>query len=146
MDRKSFIRTCGAFALGAPAIVPLLQGCASGSRSAAATLDGNILTLVKTAFVDHNGAGDGTHPFVLVKVGSMNRPICVYRNGPDAFTALSTVCTHQGCEVRPNKEYLACPCHGSEYSTTGQVLQGPAELNLKSYPVSSDDGNVYIHL
>lgn len=146
MDRKSFIRTCGIVALGAPAVVPLLQGCAAGTRYAAATLDGKILALAKSEFGAVNGAGNGTRAFVLVKVDFQNRPICIYRNGPDSFTALSTLCTHQGCEVRPNTEYLACPCHGSEFSTTGQVLQGPAEFSLKSFPVTSDDETVYIHV
>lgn len=146
MDRKSFLRTCAAIALGGTAIVPVLQGCAAGIHYAAAKVDGAIVTLARSEFIDIDGSGTDTHPFVLVKVPSQHRPICVYRKGPDAFTALSTVCTHQGCEVRPNKEYLACPCHGSEFSTTGEVLHGPAELSLRSYPVTLDNENVYIHL
>jgi len=48
------------------------------------------------------------------------------------------VCTHLGCVPLGNKpgdprgEYggYFCPCHGSQYDTSGRIRKGPAPLNL----------------
>ena len=48
------------------------------------------------------------------------------------------VCTHLGCiplgtkEGEPRGEYGGwfCPCHGSQYDTSGRIRKGPAPLNL----------------
>jgi Rieske Fe-S protein len=64
---------------------------------------------------------------------------------PDAnYRALSAVCTHQGCEVRPSTGGLQCPCHGSAYSLEGAVLRGPAKEPLPVYPVHVADGRITI--
>jgi len=56
------------------------------------------------------------------------------------FIALSNICTHQGCVVSYDSEEnkLPCPCHGSVYSTSGSVLQGPADAPLKKYELSQE--------
>jgi ubiquinol-cytochrome c reductase iron-sulfur subunit len=48
------------------------------------------------------------------------------------------VCTHLGCVPLGNKpgdpkgEYGGwfCPCHGSQYDTSGRIRKGPAPKNL----------------
>jgi ubiquinol-cytochrome c reductase iron-sulfur subunit len=54
------------------------------------------------------------------------------------------ICTHLGCIPLGNKPtdmrgdwggYL-CPCHGSQYDTSGRVRHGPAPLNLAIPPYS----------
>lgn len=59
-------------------------------------------------------------------------------NTGNGFIALSSVCTHQGCQVTYDHgaENLPCPCHGSIFSTTGSVLNGPASSPLKKYDVT----------
>jgi len=61
-------------------------------------------------------------------------------NTGDEFIALSNICTHQGCMVSydPASNNLPCPCHGSVYSTSGSVLQGPADAPLKKYELSQE--------
>ena len=61
-------------------------------------------------------------------------------NTGDGFIALSSICTHEGCSVSYSSEdnNLPCPCHGSVYSTTGSVLEGPAENPLKKYELSQE--------
>jgi cytochrome b6-f complex iron-sulfur subunit len=64
------------------------------------------------------------------------------------IVALSSICTHQGCTVgyNPATGDLECPCHGSVFSLTGSVINGPANTPLHSYPVSVDGKIVTITL
>ncbi|WP_158825455.1 ubiquinol-cytochrome c reductase iron-sulfur subunit [Mucilaginibacter lacusdianchii] len=59
-------------------------------------------------------------------------------NTADAFTAVQVACTHQGTAVNYNNAQgkFICPNHGSQFSTTGAVLLGPATTALKKYTVT----------
>lgn len=53
------------------------------------------------------------------------------------------VCTHLGCVPRGNEgryDGWSCPCHGSQYDSSGRVRQGPAPKNLEvpAYAFVSD--------
>ncbi len=69
-------------------------------------------------------------------------------NTGEAFIALSSVCTHQGCQVTYNhgNGNLPCPCHGSLFSTSGSVLNGPATSALKKYNVTREGDVLTIDL
>ena len=62
------------------------------------------------------------------------------------FYAFSSVCTHQGCQVRTvTEDKITCPCHSSQFSTTsGEVLTGPATEPLPGYSVTESDGELTI--
>ena len=64
-------------------------------------------------------------------------------NTGTGFIALSSICTHQGCTVAytPSTGTIQCGCHGSQFATTGSVINGPATLPLQSHPVTKA-GNV----
>jgi cytochrome b6-f complex iron-sulfur subunit len=64
--------------------------------------------------------------------------VIVINTGGGKYSALSAICTHQGCTVGFNSSAgkVQCPCHGSVYSTSGSVLNGPATVALQSYAVS----------
>ena len=68
----------------------------------------------------------------LVQAGGTNA--LVARTAQDTFVALTAVCTHEGCTVSgfQNQAYV-CPCHGSKFSTSGSVLQGPAAAPLRQF-------------
>lgn len=63
--------------------------------------------------------------------------IIVINLGTDGFVALSSKCTHQGCTVSYSaaNSNLPCPCHGSVFSVSGSVVNGPAQSPLRKYEV-----------
>ncbi len=65
------------------------------------------------------------------------------RTSQTSVACFSTVCTHEGCTVKPDGKELACPCHGSTFeATTGKVLGGPAPTPLPAIAVRVVDGQV----
>jgi cytochrome b6-f complex iron-sulfur subunit len=55
-----------------------------------------------------------------------------------AFSAVQVACTHQGTSINYNNAQgkFICPNHGSQFSTSGSVLLGPATTALKAYNVA----------
>jgi Rieske Fe-S protein len=55
-------------------------------------------------------------------------PLAVHRDHNGRLHARSAVCTHLGCLVHWNQveESWDCPCHGSRFAPTGEVLTAPA--------------------
>jgi glycine/D-amino acid oxidase-like deaminating enzyme/nitrite reductase/ring-hydroxylating ferredoxin subunit len=67
--------------------------------------------------------------------------VAAYR-GPDGVMSLrSATCTHMGCLVAWNdaERTWDCPCHGSRFTTEGDVISGPAEKPLAE--VSTDEAS-----
>lgn len=58
-----------------------------------------------------------------------------YRDKEGTMYIVDTTCTHVGCEVGWNEAERTwdCPCHGSRFSYTGDVIEGPAEKPLQQY-------------
>lgn len=56
-----------------------------------------------------------------------------YKDKEGVLHVVDTTCTHMGCETEWNEAERSwdCPCHGSRFSYTGKVLEGPAEKPLK---------------
>lgn len=59
--------------------------------------------------------------------------VAVYRDEAGAVHEMSALCTHLQCVIRWNSEEKSwdCPCHGSRFGPTGEVLTGPAIYPLK---------------
>jgi glycine/D-amino acid oxidase-like deaminating enzyme/nitrite reductase/ring-hydroxylating ferredoxin subunit len=59
--------------------------------------------------------------------------LAVYRDHDGKVHTLSSVCTHQGCQVAFNavERSWDCPCHGSRFDIDGRVLDGPATKPLE---------------
>jgi len=71
----------------------------------------------------------------------------VSRTSASAFVAIDAVCTHEGCTVTgADGSSYVCPCHGSRYSRTGQVLAGPAKASLRQYPTTFTEGVLTVAL
>jgi cytochrome b6-f complex iron-sulfur subunit len=68
-------------------------------------------------------------------------------HGPDGFFAISSICTHLGCNVKRTKVGFACPCHGSRFDKNGRVVHGPAPKPLPWFALSlSPRGQLIVDL
>src|SRR5476649_2883840 len=59
------------------------------------------------------------------------------QKGHDDWLILIGICTHLGCiplAHQGNYDGWFCPCHGSQYDSSGRIRQGPAPLNLALPP------------
>jgi len=146
MNRKEFIKNFGFSCVGGTAVVALLQSCAGTSYFAQNVLSNNQLSVKKTEFVRVENGKTIQRKYVLVKTDKYNFPVCIYKISEDYYSALLLECTHKGCELKPHGDYLSCPCHGSEFSNMGIVQNPPADENLKSLQIKTDNENIYIQL
>lgn len=146
MHRKNFIKSCGILCMGGTAVAALLESCGTPLYFAQTSIDENKLAIKKSEFISVVKEKTSQRKFVLVKHEKLQYPICIYRHNENEFTALYTECTHRGCELKPNGEYLVCPCHGSEFTNKGVVQNPPAETNLKQFAITTDDENIFIQL
>jgi cytochrome b6-f complex iron-sulfur subunit len=71
------------------------------------------------------------------------RNVAVFRDAQGVF-AVSRVCTHLGCIVKPTVEGFECPCHGSRYDHDGLVTKGPAPRPLPWLQVKVQGGALYV--
>ena len=57
------------------------------------------------------------------------------------FLALSRTCTHLGCSIPwiEKEMKFACPCHGSAFDITGNVIEAPAPRALDIYPITIEN-------
>jgi Rieske Fe-S protein len=116
----------------------------SGMASPLGTVPGRLagasvqVTVAGSALADAGGA---------VLVESTAGVFLLSRAGGDSFTAVEAVCTHEGCTVNGAAgDIYVCPCHGSRYNRSGQVVNGPAKANLRRYSSSFTNGVVTIAL
>jgi len=97
----------------------VLNGTASG-RTVSVTVSGAL-------------ASAGGAALVNAPIQAPNQ-FLVFRNSQASFTVLTATCTHEGCTVDHfNGQLYVCPCHGSKYTTAGQVANGPANRALTQY-------------
>lgn len=63
-----------------------------------------------------------------VAVGSGGDTVAAYCDAEGSLHQLSPKCAHMGCIVHWNdvESSWDCPCHGSRFTATGEVIQGPA--------------------
>ena len=66
---------------------------------------------------------------------------------PEGFYAVSAVCTHLGCitQWKPELNQIACPCHGSKFTSDGTKIEGPAPAPLPHFAISlTADGELSV--
>lgn len=141
MERRDFVKNCFMLCGAVTALPIMLQSC-KGIHYVTAESTGKTLKLNKTEFFDENKKA---RKFVVLKAEKLQFPICIYK-ADNNYNAVYMQCTHQGCELQPNKTSLVCPCHGSEFSTAGKVLSAPADKDLQQFKITSDNEIIYIEI
>lgn len=66
-----------------------------------------------------------------------NERVALVREEGNTY-AISLICTHLGCTVNVLPQGITCPCHGSEFTSTGKVVKGPATDALPHLRVEQD--------
>jgi glycine/D-amino acid oxidase-like deaminating enzyme/nitrite reductase/ring-hydroxylating ferredoxin subunit len=84
----------------------------------------------------------GTRPIAELQPGEGDivsadgQKVAGFRDDDGALHAVSSRCTHLGCQVVWNaaERTWDCPCHGSRFDVDGDVLNGPAVTPLAPRP------------
>jgi cytochrome b6-f complex iron-sulfur subunit len=75
------------------------------------------------------------------------KPLLIIRNPQDSskVIAVSSSCTHKGCEVdwKAKNNQFVCPCHGAKFSSDGNVTKEPANRPLPSFKAKIE-GNLVL--
>src|SRR5262245_33845020 len=118
----------------------MLPGCGSSSNPSGpssntpqlTTVNGSFANGTVTVTVDAASPLNSVGGAALVQSSAGN--FLVSRTAQNTFVALTAICTHEQCTVTgfQNAQYV-CPCHGSQYSTTGAVVMGPATRALQQF-------------
>jgi len=87
---------------------------------------GDRVFSLKRRNIEDLAAGEGA---IVYRDG---RKVAGYRDDDGTLHAVSTRCTHLGCQVAWNaaERTWDCPCHGSRFSVDGEILNGPATRPL----------------
>jgi nitrite reductase/ring-hydroxylating ferredoxin subunit len=67
--------------------------------------------------------------------------LAVYKDERGDVHELSAVCPHLGGIVQwnPGEKTWDCPCHGSRFNCTGEMIHGPAASDLKPVGETADE-------
>ena len=145
MDRKAFIKTCGFACVGGAGMAALLQGCSSAKILSGKIMNDDLI-VATSDFETRNGNNTYFKKYIVVQNDILQYPICVYRKNENEYTALWMRCTHQGTELQVFGDRLQCPAHGSEFDNKGTVKNGPADLKLRTFPVTIEEKQIKISL
>ena len=145
MERRKFIRTCCYSVIGIPMASIVLQSCGA-IHYATVKQEAGKLVFAKSEFIEQRKNKEVERDFVLVKTEQTDFPICVYKLKDENYTSSLLKCTHRGCELNVGGGIYSCPCHGSEFTVKGEVLEGPADQNLKTFKTETDNENIIIYL
>ncbi len=98
---------------------------------------------VKVAHSDELAPGES----MLFRYPTEDHPAILVRLPDGEYVAYTQSCTHLMCPIHydSSSNQLVCPCHAGYFdATNGQVLAGPPPKPLPSYPVSLENGSIFV--
>ncbi|GEA85753.1 QcrA and Rieske domain-containing protein [Cellulomonas gelida] len=145
LDRRQLLTRAGGAGI-AVAAAAVLAACGSSSSPGGGGTDDTAKDPAATP------GADGATPLAQVADVPVGGALLVENGGEKVLlvqatagtiTAVSAICTHQGCTVQPAKDELDCPCHGSKFTLEGANISGPADKPLPAVDVHVKDGAVF---
>jgi len=142
-NSKTSRRDFCAHAISLVTVASLIEGCGSKGNPAGSGGGTNVPAL---ATINGSAAGGTVTVNVsgtaLANVGSAARvqaganEILVVQTAQGSFKAFTAVCTHEQNLITgfQNNNTFVCPAHGSQFNTSGGVVQGPATRALREFP------------
>jgi cytochrome b6-f complex iron-sulfur subunit len=141
---KTSRREFCAHAISLVTVASLIEGCGSkgnpagpgggggGSAPPLATVNASIAGSTVTVNNVSGTSLANVGSAALVQAGNTN--ILAVRAGQDTINAFTAICTHEQCVITGfQSNTFVCPCHGSQYTTSGAVQQGPASQRLRQF-------------
>jgi cytochrome b6-f complex iron-sulfur subunit len=137
MDRKEFLASLG---IGAAFVAysTCFEGC--NVQNPVASAPSNVdFTLDLSAAA--NNALKTNGGFVY------NQGIIVARTTAGEYVAVFSVCPHAGATVQydTRNNRFTCPAHGSNFATTGALINGPASHGLTKYNTSLNGTSLRVY-
>jgi cytochrome b6-f complex iron-sulfur subunit len=130
-SRRSVLRGLGVAAVGALITGAGCQqpGSSLSTANSSSCGTGHCIDLGNSANKELTTVGGA------MLIDSSTDTIMVVRISDTQAVALSAICTHAGCSMdyEAAQHLLNCACHGSQFSTDGKVLRGPANRSLRLY-------------
>ena len=145
MERRNFIKNSCAACLSVTVLSSLASSCTPTQYISGSVVKDGI-TINKDQFKIRQKGGTAYSSFIIVRNDILQYPICVYRFNDNEYSALWMKCAHQGAELQASGDVLQCPAHGSEFSNKGIVTNGPASNNLRTFPVTVTNNELFIDL
>jgi cytochrome b6-f complex iron-sulfur subunit len=130
MERRQFFYLAG-FATTTMFVGNLVSSCSKDSNDTSTPGTGGNGSKVTLDLTDPAYSGLKTPGSYITKDAYI-----IIHTSEDTYVALSKICTHQACTVGFDGSQIVCPCHGSKFSTTGAVINGPATSPLAKYTVT----------
>jgi len=129
------------------AVGAFLPGCGGGGdnggnpTSPTTPVEGSALAVVNGSVSGRTVSAPATGALATAGgaglVQSSLGSFLAFRSSTTTVTVLTATCTHEGCTVDHfNGQLYVCPCHGSKYTTAGQVANGPANRALTQFPAT----------
>lgn len=145
MDRRNFIKKTCTACLSVSVLSVMASGCMT-THYISGKMGKDGITINKDDFKIKQKGGTSFSSFIIVRNDALKFPVCVYRISDHQYYALWMRCTHQGAELQASGDVLQCSAHGSEFNNKGQVKTGPANTNLKTFPVSVINDELFIDM
>jgi 3-phenylpropionate/trans-cinnamate dioxygenase ferredoxin component len=86
----------------------------------------------------------------LRRVEVRGTPICLVHAEDGSFYAIGDTCTHEDYSLSEGELWdmsVECPRHGSRFDVrTGKVTGLPAVIPAQTYPVTVENGEIYIEV
>ena len=146
MERKDFIEQVGLSAASI-LIFGCMQSCSKSDSAPSQPTGSNnntnkaidfTINITASPFTSLSTAGG----FYVDKTNN----IIIARTLTNEFLAVSSLCTHQQVTVdyQASNNRFVCSAHGSVFSSTGSVLNGPAGERLKQFKTTLTGNNLRI--